>query len=373
MPQSVLTLKETINNLIKNGSRLLNDGEYLQANEVFREAIALNPTSSRAHNGLGYAQLMLKQSALAKSSFYQSIESDNSFPDPHLGLCLSLTQLGEFEELHQAATLGAALFPSTPDFYIYLQYLNNQSINKRPTNLWPEIVQKIFPDHPLASHLENTLKEFIEGSHFQSHYHQWRIKRLHKIITLLNPLWFENKNILELGCGYGDIGMHLSTLNASVTLSDARQEHLSEIKRRYPHFPSEHIVPADINSEWPFTKNFDLCLHLGLLYHLKNWQFGLQQAFKNSHILVLETEVCDSDDPSEEVSVQENGFDKAVGNTGIRPSAPKIESFLSELGYSYQRHDSPELNSGPHRYDWKVQNTKLFGPRFRRFWICTKK
>lgn len=208
------------------------------------------------------------------------------------------------------------------------------------------------------------------GGRFSGHYYEWRIKRMRKVIEVFGAEWFRGKRILELGCGYGDMGMLLVALGADVMFSDYRQEHLDEMERRYPAYGREKLIKADINKEWPFKGEFDLVLHMGLLYHLEDWKYGLEKAKGCSANMVLETEVCDSEEVGCEKKKLEYGFDQAVSGCGIRPSAASIEAELEKQGCSYNRYDESELNSTMHRYDWKVAGTGRHGPGYRRLWIC---
>lgn len=68
---------------------------------------------------------------------------------------------------------------------------------------------------------------------FIDHYFEWRAKRVAAILNHYNPSFFFGKSLLEVGCGYGDIGTVFSNLGAAVTCSDARAEHLSIIRERH--------------------------------------------------------------------------------------------------------------------------------------------
>jgi hypothetical protein len=86
----------------------------------------------------------------------------------------------------------------------------------------------------------------------------------------------------------------------------------------------------------------------------------------------LETEVCDSDDKDFHIITNENGYDQAFNNIGIRPSPPYIESLLDNNGFQFKMIKDPILNSDFHCYDWDVKNSETWRPGLRRFWICWK-
>lgn len=359
-------------NLMLEANKSFEAKDYLTALHTYKLIAQNNQAYPHLQTQLGYTYQNLKKPREAKKHLEKAIELEDLTKKTYTELCRTLVQLGELDNLYSTATAATSLFPDEPTFFMYLEYLHTKGIKKANSNYWSSIIEKLSGKDPFLESLNFTLREYIEGHFFRGHYYQWRIQRLKKIFSIIKPDWFEGKKILELGCGYGDIGAQLVSLGSKVTFSDARKEYMNEITHRYPNCPSTDIVTADTNSEWPFEDNFDLCLHMGLLYHLEDWEYGLKKAYESSNILILETEVCDSNNENEEVSAQEYGFDKAFGEIGKRPSAAKIEKALKEIGFSFERYDTEDLNSPPHRYDWKVQNTKLIGPQYRRFWVCKK-
>src|SRR5436190_2573113 len=159
---------------------------------------------------------------------------------------------------------------------------------------------------------------------FDGHYDLWRAKRLATIIEWFGPQWFLGKRILEIGAGYGDIGRVFHGLGARVTFSDGRTEYVETMKRRLPMVNPARIVVMDAEHGIPLGP-FDLIVHLGVLYHLDNWQRSLNDAAKRAPFMVLESEVCDSDDPALELKVEERGYDQALHGHGTRPSAAMVE------------------------------------------------
>jgi trans-aconitate methyltransferase len=207
-----------------------------------------------------------------------------------------------------------------------------------------------------------------ETQQFQGHYIEWRAKRLAAIIDYYKPGFFLGKTVLEVGCGHGDIGGTLARLGATVTCSDARAEHLAVAKVRFPDIKT---VIADLDREWP-SGVYDLTIHMGVLYHIRDYRSALRRACENCHKMVLETEVADSDDPSYELSTAEYGFDQAMNGVGVRPSATGIESVLKDCGLTYTRISDSRCNSGYHEYDWSVTNSGQWRHGLRRFWFAEK-
>ena len=64
---------------------------------------------------------------------------------------------------------------------------------------------------------------------FSNHYDKWQISRMNGIKKYILPDYFKDKTLLELGCGYADIGNMFYKLGSIVTSSDARKEHLNVV------------------------------------------------------------------------------------------------------------------------------------------------
>lgn len=203
---------------------------------------------------------------------------------------------------------------------------------------------------------------------FDGHYVEWRLKRIAAIKNYYGKSFFQNKTILELGCGFGDIGASFHELGAKITCNDARMQHLEKAKSTYPFI---NIICADIDKDWPFD-SYDIIFHLGVLYHLKNFEISLRKTCESCNYLVLESEVCDSDDPSVVFYPNEAGYDQAFNNVGCRPSPHFIERILTENNMKYELVSDDRCNSNFHVYDWKTTNTKIYKSGLRRFWFCKR-
>lgn len=215
----------------------------------------------------------------------------------------------------------------------------------------------------------NKIKDllFSEKTRFKGHYDEWRVNRMKCIVDYYGKNFFKDKKVLELGCGYGDIGAVFASMGAEVTCSDAREEHLITLRKRYPHIKT---VQADLNDKWPFRKKFDLILHLGTLYHLKMYEQHLRRVCKAAKNLVLETEVCDSNDPQKVIFVKEKiGYDQSIGQQGCRPSPANLEMIFKSCGMRFKRVRTNRLNSDAHRYNWKIKNTGEWSNGLRRIWF----
>lgn len=222
------------------------------------------------------------------------------------------------------------------------------------------------PPHRREEPAAETCLYHGETDAFADHYVEWRQRRIEAIVQHYGPDFFAGKRVLELGCGYGDLGAAFAQLGAQVTCSDARPEHLEVVRKRYPQVKT---VAADLDREWPFEGGWDLVLHLGLLYHLRAPEPSIRWACAATRHLVLETEVCDSLDTRLILRTQESGYDQAFNGCGCRPSTGCIETILRECGASFERLGDASCNSGMHVYDWTELNTGAWRHGLRRLWF----
>lgn len=211
------------------------------------------------------------------------------------------------------------------------------------------------------------------SNNFSNHYEEWRSKRIKCFVNHYGCDWFHGKRILELGCGYADIGNFFHMINADVTCCDARAEHINEVRKRYPYLNaivhnSEDRLPDSIDK-------FDLVIHTGLLYHLDNYEGSIIDSLRVCDHMILETEVCDSEDENFEIKVEEKSesYDQSFSGIGSRPSIAKIEKILTENNVSFVRYEGGDCNSGFHRYDWDIENSGTWDHGLRAMWFIKKR
>lgn len=208
------------------------------------------------------------------------------------------------------------------------------------------------------------------NDNFVGHYREWREKRIQAIIEHYGQKFFEDKTLLELGCGHGDIGATFASLGAKVTCSDGREEHLIVLKEKYPHIKTALV---DLDKEWSFESHYDMIIMMGIVYHLRNHEDILKKVCSSTTYLVLETEVCDYADDTAVVKTYEEGYDQALNFNGCRPSETNIECILNQHNMAYERILDDRCNSSFHRYDWLNQNTGKYDHGLRRFWFAHQK
>ncbi|SES11842.1 class I SAM-dependent methyltransferase [Rhizobium sp. NFR03] len=208
---------------------------------------------------------------------------------------------------------------------------------------------------------------------FDGHYVEWRLKRVRALVENYGADWFRGRRVLELACGYGDIGASLWTLGADVTFLEGRAEHIDVLRKRMPMLPSNRTIVGNMEDGLKgvgLADSYDLIIHFGVLYHLQDWKTSLNDCLSMSRFLALETEVCDSDDPDFEFQRTETGYDQAVSGVGTRPSADRIEREIREGGMILSRVSDNRCNANIHVYDWPVMNTGEIAHGRRRMWFC---
>src|ERR1700678_2913762 len=143
----------------------------------------------------------------------------------------------------------------------------------------------------------------MENLMFDSSYHARNAALSKGIVEFYSYKFFYFKKLLDLGSGHGDIAGVLYRLGADTTCVDARQDHLKIVKKKYTGVKT---VQANLDANWPFYgQKFDLILDLGLLCHLSGYEDHLKTVCASTTHLILETAVCDSDDPQKCLEIDE--------------------------------------------------------------------
>ena len=122
---------------------------------------------------------------------------------------------------------------------------------------------------------------FESGIH--SHYHDWRNKRFNFIQKYYDNKFgmgfFNQKKMLEYGCGRGHLGRMFEEVGCEVTHVDGRPEYVSWIKSNYP---KSDVILMDCERHC-IKEYYDIILHAGLLCHIqpKYVKTHLQEVLKS--------------------------------------------------------------------------------------------
>src|ERR1039457_5041136 len=207
---------------------------------------------------------------------------------------------------------------------------------------------------------------------FIGSYIDWNQKKIKTIIDIYGEKFFKNKKILDLGCGHCDISNVFKNLGASITAVDAKNAHLKTVSKKFSDIKT---VLADLDKEWPFVEEkFDVILDLSLMSCLSNYEEHIKNVCNSATNLILETAVCDSNDPHKFINIEDKKlmYDASLTGLSYLPSSSAIERVLNESGMIFQRYDCADLNSGQYIYDWLPENNDECNTNKRRLWFCIK-
>ncbi len=377
-----------------------------KAIETLEKAIKLTPESSGVYFDLGNAYFAANDFQKAAECYENAVKYRSDFGQAYLSCANSYMRLGQYEAAILNYEQAEPYFANQTDLLLdlgnaLLQVGNVQQaevIFRRVTAIKPDLVEayhglglvcrkqnKLIDairsfDAALALHpgYQPSFRELKEISSFRGHYIEWRQKRFDCIVQELGEPYFSEKTMLEMGAGYGDLGAMFSKLGCAVTSLEARLENVIIGQDLHPELT---IMEIDLEKDFTWLGEFDIVLHVGLLYHLKDPVLNLKRvAAVTRDVLILETEVCDSEDPEKILFIDENAAlsDQSFSGYGNRPSPAFVEAQLNQMGFSVKPLLVDSLNSSFHRYDWAIQNSNehQFGEwehGLRRFWICRKK
>lgn len=197
----------------------------------------------------------------------------------------------------------------------------------------------------------------------------WVKNRAKAIIFHYGEGFFANKKILDLGSGHGEFALLLANLGAKVTCLDARKQHLDAVRVQNSNI---RIVKADLDIEWPFSnETFDLTLFLATANHLQEFDKNIQHACQVSHNLVLDVQVCDSENENDILFIKENKTNQkhSFNGIGCRPSTKYVEKLLNSMGMEHTRITDDRCNHKEFVYDWTGENSGSYINGLSRLWF----
>lgn len=225
-------------------------------------------------------------------------------------------------------------------------------------------------------------------------YKKWYKSRVKKIINIFGKSWFQNKEILEVGCAHGDIGIEFLKLGSNVVFTDERIEFLESVDKNLKNLYnySSEFALIDHDKDYDFNKKFDLVIHMGLLYHLQNWRNDIKNALKHSNIIILESTVTVNTEENNTIlylNDRDLKYDyNTKKNTRSYFTQEEVEKELLINGCKFIRLDDKKLNVENQSindqkisfiYDWNYEkynsgyyNTYKDNVWFKRFWLVIK-
>ncbi len=142
-----------------------------------------------------------------------------------------------------------------------------------------------------------------------------RIKHLDSL-----HLTFENKTVLETGCGgRGDFTRYLLSKKAIVTLNDYRKENIRALLQSLNMNLDSNTW--NLNQPIPSDKKFDIIVSYGTLYHLNKPEEAIANLSKIcNEYLILSTCTSGKNDESINVVKEDIGMNNQAGDGfGCRP------------------------------------------------------
>ena len=207
-------------------------------------------------------------------------------------------------------------------------------------------------------------------------YIEARESRLRNLFRHLDVQSLPGKQVLEVGCGTGELGQAFVEAGCRVFSLDARPEYIEELERR---FPGRESRAANLEEWDPGPLGcFDALLCFGLLYHLSTPESFLAACARIAPEIYLETVVTDSSDAICPL-VAEEGPDQAYSGWGCRPSPAWLYQTIERLGYSILDVSSGDANwngTAPSTFDWTVLEDGQWtreGALLRKMLICSRK
>lgn len=208
-----------------------------------------------------------------------------------------------------------------------------------------------------------------------SYYRESQQARLLNLFAHADIERWREMRVLEVGAGLGALGEVFSQLGFDVTFSDGRAEHVESMHQR-----GRKAFVLDLDSTGVDTAgDFDLVLSFGVLYHLAHPEEFLLSCAKKAKVLLLETAVCDRNEPVVQWIDEHGGWrgtDQALRTRACRPSPAWVEGICHQAGFTSVRDiSSPVGNWRSGCFDWQPRDSgedRRDGINLRKMWICEK-
>lgn len=210
---------------------------------------------------------------------------------------------------------------------------------------------------------------FSEASGFpNSFYRMRRANLINKTLEICGTDW-SGKRIIELGGGHGDIGAFFADAGAEVLCVEGRTENANIAKLKHRNIPRFTCVQRNLENDFTDLGKFDLVLHFGLLYHIRNIEEHMWNCTQLGNEMLMELEALDSLDDHKVELVEEDKDIFSLGLTGggVRPSPLYVKRVFNEFEYDVQIITDGKLNYGDHKYDWEHKDDGGVAAYQRRF------
>ena len=190
--------------------------------------------------------------------------------------------------------------------------------------------------------------------------------RMDHLATLHLPI--EGISVLEVGAGIGLLTGFFEERGCKVLSTDARDELVAEISRRYPH---RQVATLDLEHPEGIDRlgKFDAVFCYGTLYHLSSPEQALEAMSRVSEMILLET--CLSPQAGEAAPIVEESatMNQAFSRRGSRPTRAWVMGRLARLwGHGYISITQPSHPDFP--LDWTVGSPR---PNTRAIFVGSRR
>lgn len=187
---------------------------------------------------------------------------------------------------------------------------------------------------------------FENNEIFGGWFNDWRRARVNKMTQVVGEDWFKGKTVLEVGAGYGNVGLHLKhALGADVTFTDARTPCLEAIQKKDP---TAKVYAIDHDTEWSLPDKYDCIVHFGLSYNLRSWKQDLNCAIQMTKNYMFYETAVNKFEGDVEFSIQDwsyhHEYHGPANFVGCLPSVSNIEKQFDRNPVRYERYDDEDLN-----------------------------
>lgn len=173
-------------------------------------------------------------------------------------------------------------------------------------------------------------QEDVESAFHSWHYLRHNSRRLEHLASLALPV--SGKTVLELGAGIGDHSSFYIDRGCKITITDSRAENIEYVERRYPGCDAYQLDLEDESFPGKIDKQYDVIHCYGLLYHLSNPEFVIQQLARFcKEMMMLETAVSfGAEEENYQVKEDPTNPSQAMSGTGSRPTRPWLFALLKK-------------------------------------------
>jgi SAM-dependent methyltransferase len=199
------------------------------------------------------------------------------------------------------------------------------------------------------------------------HYRRINARRLEHLVSLNLPI--QNRTVLELGSGIGDLTTFFLDRGCTVTSIEGRAENIDVHKREFEILNAAarwngklQFMQADLNKPGGIdVRPHEVVFCYGLLYHLSNPEAFLQWLpEKTADLLILETMVTFDEEPTYKRVAEYENPSQALHRDAIRPSRRFVfDSIAKNFNFTYMPTTQPAHEQFPLQWQRETQDTGI--------------